>query len=432
MVKASDNPYPSVLLEEGTAPATPAAGFQRIFVDTADGLIKRIDDTGTITVVGAGAALTVQDENSNVATNVSQIDFQGAGVTVTAGTGEVIVTIPGGAGITVQDENGTVATGVTQIDFQGAGVTATAGSGEIVVTIPSTSAVQAGAKAKRAAAFNLTTVGYNQIVWDGTEFDTDGYWASGNPSRLTVPAGKGGLHLVSFNFGTPDGWTASKRVMAEIRKNGSAVVQNELDTPMASCFNAPSASVALDLAAGDYVEGYLYQNDRQPIAMALGTSSLSALRFASGGVKGSHKKRTSGSVTVTTTAWGNFDTGLDMVLPAQAGDLVEVVVSGTAGDTNSNYLILDAASIVAGSPVNYWGKDGAESATSYGVLAWACTGSQTIAGGGIARNLVSGDISGGTVTIRLRTRLDSTSPASKSMQASADVPFRCYAINHGQ
>jgi hypothetical protein len=45
----------------------------------------------------AAATLTVQDENSNVATGVSQIDFQGAGVTTTSGTGEVIVTIAGGS-----------------------------------------------------------------------------------------------------------------------------------------------------------------------------------------------------------------------------------------------------------------------------------------------------------------------------------------------
>jgi predicted GH43/DUF377 family glycosyl hydrolase len=45
----------------------------------------------------AGAtALVVQDETSNVAT-VDTIDFQGAGVTATAGAGKVIVTIPGGS-----------------------------------------------------------------------------------------------------------------------------------------------------------------------------------------------------------------------------------------------------------------------------------------------------------------------------------------------
>lgn len=45
----------------------------------------------------AGSSLTVQDENGNVSTAVTQIDFQGAGVTATAGTGEVIVTIGGGS-----------------------------------------------------------------------------------------------------------------------------------------------------------------------------------------------------------------------------------------------------------------------------------------------------------------------------------------------
>jgi hypothetical protein len=45
---------------------------------------------------GAGASLTVQDENGNVATGVTQIDFQGAGVTAAAGSGEVVVTIAGG------------------------------------------------------------------------------------------------------------------------------------------------------------------------------------------------------------------------------------------------------------------------------------------------------------------------------------------------
>lgn len=39
--------------------------------------------------------LTVQDENSDVSTDVTKLDFQGAGVTVTPGTGEVVVTIPG-------------------------------------------------------------------------------------------------------------------------------------------------------------------------------------------------------------------------------------------------------------------------------------------------------------------------------------------------
>lgn len=60
------------------------------------------DDTRQIALATEGLpvastpySLTVQDENGNVSTAVTQIDFQGAGVTATAGTGEVIVTIPG-------------------------------------------------------------------------------------------------------------------------------------------------------------------------------------------------------------------------------------------------------------------------------------------------------------------------------------------------
>jgi hypothetical protein len=52
---------------------------------------------------GSSASLTVQDENSNVSTSVTQIDFQGAGVTATAGTGEVVVTIPGGSTSTYRE-----------------------------------------------------------------------------------------------------------------------------------------------------------------------------------------------------------------------------------------------------------------------------------------------------------------------------------------
>lgn len=54
MAKASDNPYPSVLLvEQAAAPATPAAGQARIYRGT-DNKNYIIDDAGTSTEIGAG------------------------------------------------------------------------------------------------------------------------------------------------------------------------------------------------------------------------------------------------------------------------------------------------------------------------------------------------------------------------------------------
>jgi hypothetical protein len=53
MAKASDNQFPSVLFTEGAVPANPAAGDQRIYIDTADKKLKRVNSAGTVVNIEA-------------------------------------------------------------------------------------------------------------------------------------------------------------------------------------------------------------------------------------------------------------------------------------------------------------------------------------------------------------------------------------------
>lgn len=55
MTKASDNPYPSLLIEEGTEPSAPAAGHQRLYIDSTSHHLSRTDSSGTeVDIEGGG------------------------------------------------------------------------------------------------------------------------------------------------------------------------------------------------------------------------------------------------------------------------------------------------------------------------------------------------------------------------------------------
>lgn len=117
-----------------------------------------------------------------------------------------------------------------------------------------------------------------------------------------------------------------------------------------------------------------------------------------------HKRRTAGDITVNNTSWTDLDNNLDLVLTAAIGDEVWVSASGFWGNAGV-YAFLDCVSIVGGSPVNSWASNGAPNASGQGVRSWwGKVSSDEPIGGTVARTLVSGDISSGTVTLRLRYR----------------------------
>lgn len=137
---------------------------------------------------------------------------------------------------------------------------------------------------------------------------------------------------------------------------------------------------------------------------------------------------------VSGTTWADLPSigsAMDLTLPAQIGDVLEVGAS-LGWNASAVYGGLTAATIVSGSPVNH--IQGWTSTTGgNGVKAWMQTGninSDAGLGGAVMYTIVAGDISAGTVTLRPRGRCLSAS--TKTISASASDPFHFYVKNLGQ
>lgn len=65
MTKMSDNASPSLLFTEGTVPASPAAGKQRVYIDSTTHRWKRVTSSGATVTVDGGAQLDYVTVTSN-------------------------------------------------------------------------------------------------------------------------------------------------------------------------------------------------------------------------------------------------------------------------------------------------------------------------------------------------------------------------------
>lgn len=95
MPVASANPFPELLLVEGAAPSSPAAGRQKLFIDTADNKLKRKNSGGTVTIIegGGGGSGDVVGPGVSVEKEIALFDgTSGALLERATGTGYVKVT----------------------------------------------------------------------------------------------------------------------------------------------------------------------------------------------------------------------------------------------------------------------------------------------------------------------------------------------------
>lgn len=142
------------------------------------------------------------------------------------------------------------------------------------------------------------------------------------------------------------------------------------------------------------------------------------------------EKYTLGTITcASSAAWANVPGLGALVLPSVVvGDWLEVSVN-FAWNNEAIQGFLDAASIVAGAPVNHWACAGAPA--NIGADGWVGDASvYARIGGSIVKQAVAGDIEGGNVTIRLRYR--TSAAGNKTMPAIPDLPFMWHVKNLGQ
>lgn len=134
--------------------------------------------------------------------------------------------------------------------------------------------------------------------------------------------------------------------------------------------------------------------------------------------------RTSSSINFTSSGWQNVDTGMDLVFSdVKVGDYVTYSPNFYVGSA-ANALAFDVATIVSGSPVNYFGTAGG--ASDDGVMAWYCPSNANVPVSGEAFYVVqSGDISSGSLTLRLRVR--PTNTTTRTISAVSTDPMRVAA-----
>lgn len=108
------------------------------------------------------------------------------------------------------------------------------------------------------------------VEFTGTDLrDTDDFHnPASNPSRITIPAGLGGLYRVGANWMYAAHANATTRT-CRVRVNGTTTV-GSLDIPAIPAANTTVAvDVMVPLAAGDYIEFLAYQPSGGPLNISI-------------------------------------------------------------------------------------------------------------------------------------------------------------------
>jgi len=219
VTKASDNAFPSILITEGTEPSAPAAGKQRLYIDSTSHHLMRTNSSGTETDIEAAAA-------NGLATDTLW-DAKGDLVAATGANAASKLTVGSNGKILVAASG--EATGVKWDYFP-------ARHGCLIY-------------------HNTTQVTSANILANSEIYDSDGYHDTvSNTSRITIPTGLGGLYFMEYALNVT---SLASGEFCRIRLNtGSYISANEGGTDQGYI----SGFCVYPLSAADYVEVWFTGN----------------------------------------------------------------------------------------------------------------------------------------------------------------------------
>lgn len=115
-----------------------------------------------------------------------------------------------------------------------------------------------GCMIKRTTAQDIASGAEVAIIWEAENWDTDGFWTSGAPTRITIPTDMDGAYDI-IGKGVWDNNSLLTRVVG-FRKNGAGVTFGNDRRGAALFSEATAIAPNVDLVAGDYIELVYYQD----------------------------------------------------------------------------------------------------------------------------------------------------------------------------
>jgi hypothetical protein len=127
------------------------------------------------------------------------------------------------------------------------------------LTINARPVIMAGCRVTHNASTTAVHATNSVVLFGVIRYDTDGFWAVGSPTRLTVPAGLGGIYAIAAEVDWGANNDSTMRSL-QLRVNGGTYIAIQTGPALATAGQPTRQAISTiyQLAAGDYCEVVVY------------------------------------------------------------------------------------------------------------------------------------------------------------------------------